>query len=85
MLDSIMAEIAYKCNLCGQLFSSPDDAQNHNQKVHTKPESKDEFGSWVMGTSSPPDASHAVAEKEKLAGSVTQTASSRLSRRLVLK
>lgn len=73
MLDSIMAEIAYKCDLCGQLFNSPDDAQDHNQKVHTKLESKDELGSWVIGTSTPPEDSHAVAEKKELAGSVTQT------------
>jgi hypothetical protein len=53
MIESVEAEIAYKCDLCGELFSSPEGAQNHNQKVHPKPESKDEMASSNMGTSTP--------------------------------
>lgn len=53
MLESITAEIAYKCDLCGELFNSPDDAQDHNQKAHTESVPKDELGLWVIGTSTP--------------------------------
>jgi hypothetical protein len=42
MLKSIEAEIAYKCNICGELFNSPDDAQDHNQTAHTESELKDD-------------------------------------------
>jgi hypothetical protein len=66
MLDSII-EVAYKCDLCGELFNSPDDAQDHNQKDHPKFESKDEFGSWVMGTSTMSEDSNAVFEKKEIA------------------
>jgi formylmethanofuran dehydrogenase subunit E len=37
MMEAIEAEIAYKCDLCGELFNSPDDAQDHNEKVHPNP------------------------------------------------
>lgn len=66
MLDSIMAEIAYKCDLCGELFNSPDEAEYHNQNIHTPRVSSDEFGSWVMGTSTPSDNSETVAEKNEI-------------------
>jgi uncharacterized C2H2 Zn-finger protein len=42
ILESIEAEIAYKCNICGELFNSPDDAQDHNQTAHTESELKDD-------------------------------------------
>lgn len=53
MLESLIAELAYKCDRCGELFSSPADAENHNQQAHSGSVPKDEFGSWVMGTSTP--------------------------------
>ena len=53
MIESVETEIAYKCDLCGELFNSPGDAQNHNENVHPKPGLKDELGSWVVGTSTP--------------------------------
>jgi hypothetical protein len=53
MIESVEAEIAYKCDLCGELFTSPDDARNHNQKVHNESVPEDELGSWVIGTSTP--------------------------------
>ncbi len=53
MSESIMVEMAFKCDLCGELFNSPDDAQNHNQKTHTESVPKDELRSWVVGTSTP--------------------------------
>jgi hypothetical protein len=55
MLESLIAELAYKCDRCGELFSLPLDAENHNQQAHTGSVPKDEFGSWVMGTSTPPE------------------------------
>jgi hypothetical protein len=42
MLESFMPEIAYKCDLCVELFNSLDDAQNHNQKVHMASGLKDD-------------------------------------------
>jgi uncharacterized C2H2 Zn-finger protein len=51
--DSIKPEIAYKCDICGELFNSPKDAQNHTQKAHLKSGLKDELGSRVTGTSTP--------------------------------
>lgn len=36
MQEVIEAEIAYKCDVCGELFNSPDDAQNHFQNAHAK-------------------------------------------------
>lgn len=53
MLESFMADIAYKCDQCGELFTSPEDAQYHNQKAHNESLPKDEFGSWIIGTSTP--------------------------------
>ena len=42
MIESIEAEIAYKCDLCGELFNSAEDAQNHNQKSHQESGLKDD-------------------------------------------
>jgi uncharacterized C2H2 Zn-finger protein len=42
MIESIEAEIAYKCDLCGELFNSAEDAQNHNQKSHPASGLKDD-------------------------------------------
>lgn len=42
MIETIEAEIAYKCDLCGELFNSAEDAQNHNQKVHPESGLKDD-------------------------------------------
>lgn len=42
MIESIEAETAYKCDLCGQLFNSADDAQNHNEKAHPGSALKDD-------------------------------------------
>lgn len=53
MIESVEAEIAYKCDVCGELFNSPEDAQNHNKNDHPKPESKDELISSNIGTSNP--------------------------------
>lgn len=61
MLEAVIPEIAYKCDLCGELFNSPDDAQKHNQKIHTESVPKDEFGSWLIGTSTPAE----VREEER--------------------
>jgi len=53
MLESIMPEVAYKCDLCGELFNSPKDAQDHNQKAHVESVAKREFVSSIMGTGTP--------------------------------
>jgi len=53
LLESSEVEIAYKCDLCGEQFNSADDAGNHNKKAHPESNSKDYFGAWVMGTSTP--------------------------------
>ena len=53
MLESIMPEVAYKCDLCGELFNSPMDAQDHNQKAHVESVAKREFGSSIMGAGTP--------------------------------
>jgi len=42
MIESVEAEIAYKCDLCGVLFSSPQEAQNHNQEAHPESGLKDD-------------------------------------------
>ena len=42
MTDSIELEIAYKCDICGELLNSADDAQNHNQRVHPESGLKDD-------------------------------------------
>ena len=49
MIESIEAEIAYKCDLCGELFNSAEDAQNHNQKSHPESGLKDDTdrGLWT--------------------------------------
>jgi len=46
MLESIMPEVAYKCDLCGELLNSPKDAQDHNQKAHAE-------SVLIMGTGTP--------------------------------
>lgn len=53
MSETIGAEIAYKCDLCGELFNSADDAQNHNQVIHVQSVSNDEFGPLITGTNTP--------------------------------
>lgn len=53
MSETIEAEIAYKCDLCGELFNSPDEAHDHNQKTHAKPVPKGELGAASTGTSTP--------------------------------
>ena len=53
MLEAIDAEIAYKCDLCGELFYSPTDAQSHNQKAHAESVPKAKPESHVTGTSTP--------------------------------
>ena len=53
MLEANGAEIAFKCDLCGELFNSADDAQNHIQNIHVQSVSNDEFGPWIMGTNTP--------------------------------
>ena len=42
MSEAIEAEIAYKCDVCGELFNSPDDAQRHNQNAHAESGLKDD-------------------------------------------
>ena len=34
MLESIMPEVAYKCDRCGELFNSPVEARNHSLDTH---------------------------------------------------
>jgi hypothetical protein len=53
MSDSVEVEKAYSCDICGELFNSPDDAQKHTKKVHPESVPKDELGSRVTGTSTP--------------------------------
>lgn len=53
MSESIDAEIAYKCDLCGELFNSPDDAQSHSRKAHAGPVPEGGLESQVSGTSTP--------------------------------
>jgi hypothetical protein len=53
MSESLMLEIAYKCDLCGELFNSPNDAQNHNQKAHAESVPKRESWSSIMGSGTP--------------------------------
>jgi hypothetical protein len=38
MSDSVKVEPALSCDICGELFSSPKDAQDHRVKVHPKSE-----------------------------------------------
>jgi hypothetical protein len=49
MSESFVAEIAYKCDLCGELFSSPAEAENHNLKSHRESGLKDhsDRGLWT--------------------------------------
>jgi hypothetical protein len=42
MSESFTAEVAYKCDLCGELFNSPAEAQNHNLKTHPESGLKDD-------------------------------------------
>jgi hypothetical protein len=42
MIDSVEAKTAYKCDLCGELFNSPAEAQNHNQRAHHESGLKDD-------------------------------------------
>jgi hypothetical protein len=42
LMESVEVEIAYKCDLCVEIFNSPADAQNHNEKVHPESELKDD-------------------------------------------
>lgn len=67
MSESINAEIAYKCDLCGQLFNSPANAQNHQIEAHTASIRKEEAASRVVGTSTPAED----REEERTAKSVT--------------
>jgi uncharacterized C2H2 Zn-finger protein len=53
MSDSVDAEIAYKCDLCGELFNSPADAQSHSRKAHAETVQKGELEWKVSGTSTP--------------------------------
>jgi len=43
MSDSIEVETAFSCDLCGELFNSPQDAQEHNRKAHPKSGLKDDL------------------------------------------
>jgi len=44
MSEAITPEIAYSCDVCGELFDSPEDAQRHNQESHAQPTQKDDLG-----------------------------------------
>jgi len=44
MLESIMPEVAYKCDLCGELFNSPQDAQEHDRKAHVESVARENSG-----------------------------------------
>ena len=37
MIEAVEADIAYKCDICGERFNSEDEVPNHNQKVHPVP------------------------------------------------
>lgn len=58
MSDSLDAEIAFKCDLCGELFDSPIDAQSHSRKAHAEPGPTGEEESQVKGTSAPAEDNH---------------------------
>ena len=53
MSESIDAEIAYKCDLCGELLNSPAEAQSHNRRAHAEPVPNGELEPHVTGTSTP--------------------------------
>lgn len=42
MIESVEAEIAYKCDLCGEIFNSSEDAEDHNKEAHPESELKDD-------------------------------------------
>jgi hypothetical protein len=42
MSDSIEVKPAFSCDICGELFSSPKDAQVHQQKTHPEAALKDD-------------------------------------------
>lgn len=42
MIETVEAEIAYKCDLCGEIFNSPADAENHNKVAHPESALKDD-------------------------------------------
>ena len=46
-------QIAYKCDLCGELFNSSNDALSHSQEAHPEPRLTDGSESSVTGTSTP--------------------------------
>lgn len=43
MSDSVEVEPAFSCDICGELFGSPKDAQSHSQKAHTESALKDDL------------------------------------------
>lgn len=49
MIETVEAEIAYKCDLCGEIFNSPADAENHNKEAHPESELKGDSdrGLWT--------------------------------------
>lgn len=42
MSDSVNVEPAFSCDFCGELFSSPTEAQNHKGKAHPESGVKDD-------------------------------------------
>ena len=53
MFESMMLEIAYKCDNCGELFNSPEDVQDHNQKAHAESVANRGSESSIMRTGTP--------------------------------
>lgn len=53
MLESMVPEIAYKCDICGELFNSPEDVRHHNQKAHAESMANRGSESSIIGTGTP--------------------------------
>jgi hypothetical protein len=53
MSDSVDADIAYKCDVCGEIFTSPAEVQSHSREAHADNMQKGEFESEIPRTSTP--------------------------------
>ena len=53
MTESTEPQRAYKCDICGELFNSSNDALGHSQEAHPEPRLTDGSESSVTSTSTP--------------------------------
>ena len=53
MSDSVDADIDYKCDICGEIFTSPAEVQSHSREVHADNQPGEELESKVARTSTP--------------------------------